>query len=122
MSTTSYYYKKALSQHGMAQVIIDINVLDKYLEDDKYSVIRTNSVGRVRASTWNFDFGIAPDETKIHVMLSDFTDRLPDREKEHWLEHISSDKFSENFLKMRNGGACIDDGGLRQWGEAESLI
>jgi len=122
MSTASHFYQKVLSQHNLAQVVLRINVLDKYLENSDFSVKRTDTVGRVKAASWSVDFGIAPDETKIHLTLSDFAQRLPDKEKAHWLEHIFDSDFSENFLKMQGGHACIDDGGLRQWGEAEGLI
>lgn len=122
MSTTSHFYKKVLSQPSLAQVILRIEVLDKYLENNDFSIKRTDTVGRVKAASWSVDFGIAPSETTIHLTLSDFAQRIPEKEQAHWLDHVADSNFSENFLKMQGGHACIDDGGLRQWGEAEGLI
>jgi hypothetical protein len=122
MSTVSHFYQKVLSQPGLAQVVIKIDVLQKYLDQNDVSVKRTDTVGRVKTATWSVDFGIAPDEQSIHVTLNDFAHKIPDKEKAHWLDHVAARDFSENFLKMQGGHSCIDDGGLRQWGEAEGLI
>mgnify|MGYP001605216238 CR=1 FL=1 len=122
MSTVSHFYTKVRSQHGLAQIVIHIDVWQKYLEQNDISVKRTDTVGRVKAATWSIDFGIAPDEKTVHVTLNDFVNKIPEKEKAHWLENIAADRFSENFLKMQGGHACIDDGGLRQWGEEEGLI
>lgn len=122
MSIVSQFYQKVLSQQGLAQVTLNVEVLQKYLEQNDIRVQRTETVGRVKAATWSMDFGIAPDEQTIHVNLTDLAQRLPDKEKPHWLENVTARGFSENFLKMQGGHACIDDGGLRQWGEEEGLI
>jgi hypothetical protein len=122
MSTVSHFYTKVLSQHGLAQVVINIDVLQKYLEQNDVSVKRTDTVGRVKAATWSVDFGIAPDEKTVHVTLNDFSNKIPEKEKSHWLENILASNFSENFLKMQGGHSCVDDGGLREWGEEEGLI
>ncbi|MEO6908948.1 MAG: hypothetical protein ABI210_13765 [Abditibacteriaceae bacterium] len=122
MSTVSHFYQKVLSQPGLAQVVINISVLGKYLEQNDISVKRTDTVGRVKAATWSVDFGIAADEQTVHVTLNDFINKIPEKEKAYWLENIIARNFSENFLKMQGGHSCIDDGGLREWGEEEGLI
>ena len=122
MNTAGNYYKKALAQPQMAMVVFRVEVLDKYLEQSGTKVQRTETVGRVKTATWALDFGIAPDEKSVHVPLSLLRDRLPENELEHWLTHIESSPYSENFLKMQGSHACIDDGGLRDWGEEEALI
>lgn len=122
MSTVSHFYTKVLSQPGLSQIVINIDVLQKYLEKNDISVKRTDTVGRVKAATWSVDFGIAPNEQTVHVTLNDFIHKIPEKEKTHWLENVVASNFSENFLKMQGGHACIDDGGLREWGEEEGLI
>lgn len=122
MSIVSHFYTKVLSQPGLSQVVINIDVLQKYLTKNDISVKRTDTVGRVKAATWSVDFGIAPNEQTVHVTLNDFINKIPEKEKAHWLDNIVTNHFSENFLKMQGGHACIDDGGLRQWGEEAGLI
>ena len=117
MSAVSSFLKKALKEPTMALVIFDVAVLDKYLTTAQ--VKRTNSVGRVKAATWSLDFGIAPDEKTIHATLGALTQKLPESEHAHWLEHADASLYSENFLKMQASHACIDDGNTRNWGEAE---
>lgn len=114
--------KKALSNPDLAQVSFKAPVLEKYLATSK--VMRTNTVGRIKASSWSLDFGISPDEKTVHVALGDLSRKLPEGERDHWLAHASGSRFSENYLKMQASHACIDDGGLRPWGEEaeESLF
>jgi truncated hemoglobin YjbI len=114
MSTASHFYKKVLSDAALAQVIFDVAVLERYIAQRVVS--RTNTVGRVKAATWSIDFGIAPDEQTIHVSVQALQ-RLPEGERQQWLEHLHASHFSENFLKMQGSHACIDDGGFRAWGE-----
>ena len=117
MSTAGNFYKKALSDASLAQVIFHVAVLEHYLAQSGTAVTRTETVGRVKTTSWSLDFGIAPDEQTIHVSLSGLTQRLPESECAHWLAHVDDSRFSENFLKMQGSHACIDDGGLRAWGE-----
>jgi hypothetical protein len=117
MSTAATFYKKVLKEHNLAQVIIDIAVLEPYLTKSSYTVKRTNSVGRIKASSWSFDFGISPDEKHVHISLTALGEKLPESERAHWLSHIDGSPFSDNFLKMQSSHACIDDGNLREWGE-----
>lgn len=122
MSTASDFYKKALNNAELAQVVFRVAVLDRYLESGDVRVTRTNTVGRVKGAAWMLDFGIAPDETTIHVTLALLKTRLPEKELAHWLAHADESRFSTNFLKMQSSHSCIDDGGYREWGEEESLF
>jgi hypothetical protein len=121
MSALSPFLKKLLAKpttsFGMAQVSFRVGVLDKYLTQKGVSVTRTETVGRVKATAWSVDFGIAPDEQTVHVPLSSLVERLPETEREHWISHADDSRLSQNFLKMQGGHACIDDGGFRAWGE-----
>ena len=119
MSTASNFTKKVLNAPELAQIQFDVSVLENYLDKSDVRVSRTRTVGRVKAPTWNVDFGIAPDEKTIHVTLSQLMQKLPERERETWLAHVSDDRYSGNYLKMQGSHACIDDGNLRGWGEPE---
>ena len=119
MSTASNFIKKVLNAPEMAQIRFDVAVLDAYLEKSDVRVTRTRTVGRVKGPTWSVDFGIAPDEKTIHVTLGQLIQKLPEREREQWLNHVTDDRYSENYLKMQGSHACIDDGNLRGWGEPE---
>ena len=119
MSTASNFTKKVLSAPELAQVSFDVAALDAYLAKSDVRITRTRTVGRVKAPTWSVDFGIAPDEKTIHVTLNQLMQKLPERERDNWLSHVSADRFSENYLKMQGSHACIDDGNLRGWGEPE---
>ena len=119
MSTASNFTKKVLSAPELAQIHFNVEVLDVYLEKSDVRISRTRTVGRVKAPTWSVDFGIAPDEKTIHVTLSQLIQKLPERERDIWLNHVSADDYSENYLKMQGSHACIDDGNLRGWGEPE---
>jgi hypothetical protein len=93
-----------------------VSVLDRYREAAAYSVIRTDTVGRVRQQGgWSLDFGIAPDETLLHVTFADLL-RLPDADREHWASLATLLPSSRVFLQMRLApGACYDDGEVRAW-------
>lgn len=119
MSTHSRFARAVVQKPELAQLTFEVAVLEPYLAASDVQVMRTRSVGRVKASTWSVDFGVAPDEATIHVTLSHFAQKVPDKEREHWFAHASGDRFSENYLKMQSGHACIDDGALRAWGEEE---
>src|SRR6478672_3004954 len=122
MSTAAGFYKKALANVEMAQVVFRVAVLERYLEGSDTRVTRTNTVGRIKASSWSLDFGIAPDEQSVHVPISSLKTRLPEKEQAHWLTHVDDAQFSQNFLKMQSAHSCIDDGSYREWGEEESLF
>ena len=103
-------------------------VLDKYRAHPDAQLIRTATVGRVSIpGSWSLDVGIAaapdaPDSLDaagppiLHATLGDLLDRLPERERDHWIEHLLPAPASVNFLQMRMAaGACIDDGEPRPW-------
>ena len=122
MSTVSDFYKKALANPDLAQVVFGVAVLERYIESGEARVTRTNTVGRVKGASWTLDFGIAPDEKSLHVPLSALKTRLPEKELAHWLSFADGSAFSQNYLKMQMSHSCIDDGGYREWGEEESLF
>ena len=97
----------------------DVAVLDRYREAPGFSVIRTDTVGRVsKEGGWALDFGIAPDEDAIHVQAADLL-RLPEPEREHWAMHGVTLPSSRMFLQMRLApGSCFDDGEVRPWSNA----
>jgi len=103
-------------------------VLDKYRDHPSAQLIRTATVGRISIpGSWSLDVGIAeapapegdpdaPTTTVLHATLGDLIDRLPERERDHWIEHLIPQPASVNFLQMRMAaGACIDDGEPRPW-------
>ena len=111
--------RRALTQNDPAllQVAFDASVLDRYRESSAYSVIRTDTVGRVKKQGgWTLDFGIAPGEATIHAPWQTLT-ALPDVEREHWAAHAAATlELSEMFLKMQLApSACHDDGEVRAW-------
>lgn len=120
MSTASNFLKKVLANPELAQAQLSVEVLENYIGKSDVSVKRTDTVGRVKAATWSIDFGIASDEQTVHVPISALK-RLPEAEQNHWLSFADGSRYSENFLKMQSSHSCIDDGGLRNWGE-ESLF
>ena len=65
---------------------------------------------------WSLDMGITPDERQVHLPATDLIERLPEGEREHWIEHLVETPSSANFLQMRmTAAACIDDGETRRW-------
>ncbi len=112
--------RRALTQNDPAllQVGFDAKVLDRYRESSAYSVIRTDTVGRIkRQGAWSLDFGIAPGDAVIHVPWHALATILPDAEREHWATHTAATlELSEMFLRMRLApAACHDDGEVRAW-------
>lgn len=122
MSFPPGFLKKLLASpptsYATAQVSFDVAVLERYLTLKGAQVSRTETVGRVKTATWSVDFGIAPNEQTLHLPVSSLLERVPDSEREHWLSHADASRYSQNFLKMQGGHACIDDGGFRAWGQA----
>lgn len=111
-------HRRALSQASsdLVQVCFRSQVLDRY-RSAGYSIIRTNTVGRVqRKSGWSLDFGISDDDRLVHASLRDLLARLPQEEREHWADHVATLPLSRNFLQMQMApGSCIDDGEIRAW-------
>ena len=102
---------------GAAQVWFDQRVLDRYRALDGWRVMRTNTVGRLRAPEgWSLDFGIADGDELLHTSASEIAQRLPAGERQHWAQHVATPAVSRNFVTMRLApGSCIDDGELRDW-------
>ncbi len=102
---------------GAAQLWFDQHVLDRYRAQPGWRVMRTNTVGRVRAPDgWSLDFGIAEGEQLVHSSVSELSQRLPAAERQHWAQHVVTPAVSRNFVTMRLApGSCIDDGDLRDW-------
>jgi hypothetical protein len=103
-------------QHELAQVTFDAAVLDRYRGQPAYSLIRTDTVGRLRREGgWSLDFGIGPDDRHVHGCLRDLA-ALPEEERLHWATHAVLVNSSRNFLQMcLHPGSCIDDGEVRRW-------
>jgi hypothetical protein len=97
-------------------VHFEIGVLQRYRGVAGFSLIRTNTVGRVKKEGgWSLDFGIAPAEDLVHVFGADLL-RLPTDEREHWAASAVSLPVSKVMLQMRLAlGSCIDDGEVRRW-------
>ena len=118
MNIAATFAKKIIARPELGQLFFNVQVLDKYLQDANTTVSRTDTVGRVKTATWSIDFGIAPDENSLHTSLLLFTQKVPEREQEHWLSHLDDSRFSANFLKMQSAHSCVDDGGYRSWGQS----
>lgn len=120
---TRLVYSRVLARGAerLAQVWFRSRVLDKYRGSSAYSIIRTNTAGRLsRARQWSLDFGIADaadaQATLIHASLGDLTQKLPEEERDHWAQHVVTPPVSANFLKMQmSPGSCFDDGEVRAW-------
>ncbi|HEX5370849.1 MAG TPA: hypothetical protein VFY10_15685 [Dehalococcoidia bacterium] len=98
------------------QLHFEVAVLDRYRGASGMSIVRTDTVGRVRKQGgWSLDFGISPDEDMVHLPVASLLN-LPEAEREHWAQHALTLPASRMFLSMRLApGSCFDDGELRQW-------
>jgi hypothetical protein len=98
------------------QLHFEVAVLGRYRGAAGYSLIRSDSVGRLRKEgDWSIDFGISPDESLLHASFQDLA-RLPEADREHWASFATSLPASRMFLQMRLApGACHDDGDTRPW-------
>ena len=94
----------------------EVAVLDRYRGAAGFSMIRTDTVGRVKKDGgWTLDLGIAPGEELVHAFAGDLL-RLPAEEREHWASFAVALPSSKMFLQMRLApGACHDDGEPRKW-------
>jgi hypothetical protein len=110
--------RRALAARDLAkiQVHFEIGVLERYRETAGFSLIRSNTVGRLKKEgDWSLDFGIAPDEEAVHASVGDLL-ALPDEEREHWSQFAVTMPASAMFLQMLLApSACYDDGEIRQW-------
>ena len=91
-------------------------VLDRYRGLAGVSLIRTDTVGRIkRDGSWALDVGIAPEGDLVHVFAGDLRS-LPPEERDHWAGFAVALPSSKMFLQMRlQPGACHDDGEVRPW-------
>lgn len=115
----SLVYRRAFQQQdpALVQISFDIAVLDKYRGAPGVSLIRTDTVGRIkREGGWSIDVGIGEEGRTIHASLFDLMNALPVEERDHWALHTVALPLSERFLQMRlSPGSCIDDGEVRSW-------
>ncbi len=115
---TQIYRRAFASQDpALVQISFDDAVLDRYRGEAAYSLIRTDTVGRVkREGGWALDVGIDIEGDTIHASLFDLLNALPQEERDHWAQHVVALPLSRNFLQMRlSPGSCIDDGEVRSW-------
>lgn len=115
---TSMYRRAFSSQDpALVQVSFEADVLDRYRQLSGYSLIRTDTVGRVRREGgWTLDVGIGEGERTVHACLHDLLHVLPDEERDHWAQHAVALPMSQRFLQMRLApGSCFDDGDIREW-------
>lgn len=113
---TVLYRRVLAGEHGLTQVSFDVAVLDRYRRQPAYSLVRTDTVGRLRREGgWSLDLGIGPGAERLHACLKDLA-ALPEEERQHWAAHVALPEASRHFLLMRlHPGACIDDGEVRRW-------
>lgn len=92
-------------------------VIERYRALPGAQVIRTRNVGRVAlARQWSLDVGIDDHTGEVSVPLRDLAGRLPEAERDHWLDHLVDEPGSAVFLRMQfAGAACIDDGEPEAW-------
>jgi hypothetical protein len=104
---------------GKAQFFFLTEVLDRYVADAGYKVIRTNTSGRLsKVGGWSLDFGISGEgDQLIHTAAESFVHRVPSGEREHWLAFAVSLPVSANFIKGLIRPGCLDDGPIRKWNE-----
>ena len=110
--------RRALAAENLATLPVhfEISVLDRYRGAAGFSLIRSNTVGRVKKEgAWALDFGIAPGEDSIQAFAGDLL-HLPPDEREHWAAAAVTLPSSKVVLQMRLApGSCIDDGEIRKW-------
>jgi hypothetical protein len=111
-------YRRALQRDdpSLIQIAFDAAVLDKYRGTEAFSIIRTDTVGRLKKQGgWTLDFGIAPGDAAVHASWEALSNNLPESERDHWADHATGD-VSEMFVKMQLApAACHDDGEVRPW-------
>jgi hypothetical protein len=110
--------RRALAAEDLSTLPVHFerSVLDRYRGSPGFSLIRSNTVGRVKKEGgWALDFGIAPGEDSVHAFAVDLL-RLPPDEREHWAAAALTLPSSKVMLQMRLApGSCIDDGEIRKW-------
>lgn len=99
------------------QLFFKADVLDTYREKSGFKIIRTDTSGRIsKPGGWSLDFGISgEDDSIVHIAAEGFIHRLPETERDHWLDHMITLPVSENYLKGLIRPGCLDDGDIREW-------
>lgn len=99
------------------QLFFLADVLNHYREQAHYSIIRTDTSGRLsKQGGWSIDFGISGERDEIiHTSLEIIMTRLPSSEHEHWLSALINLPLSANFIKGLVRPGCLDDGQMRKW-------
>jgi hypothetical protein len=113
-------YRRVLStgDPALLQLAFDAGVLDRYRGAAGYSIIRTDSAGRVRKQGgWSLDFGIADGDRLVHASWQALSAALPETERDHWAMHATPLRaVSDMFLRMQlHPSSCHDDGEVRPW-------
>ena len=99
ISTYRLLVRRALANEDFSnfQLHFEAAVLDRYRGAPGFSVIRTDTVGRVRQQGgWSLDFGIAEDDTLIHISQVDVA-KLPKEDREHWATHAVCSEVLEHL-------------------------
>jgi hypothetical protein len=103
---------------SLLQVSFDAAVLERYRGAPGFTLMRTNTVGRIKKQGgWSLDVGITSNGAAIHASWGALSMTLPDAERDHWAAHaVGGVDLCEMFLKMQlSPGSCFDDGDLRDW-------
>jgi hypothetical protein len=111
------HYRRVLNgQTDQVYLFFERAVLDRYRGDEAYKLNRTDNIGTLKLSGgWTLTFGIA-GELLIHVAAGELAERLPEREREHWLQHLVHLPHSRQYVRVRMvPGSCFDDGDIRSW-------
>lgn len=98
-------------------LFFDAAVLERYRTQGGYEITRTDTAGRLkRQGGWSLDFGIAAGDALIHVPAAELATRLPESERDHWLQHLVHLPHSRHFVRVRlSPGSCLSDGEIRPW-------
>jgi hypothetical protein len=105
----------AAGDFGGLHLRFDPGVLTRY-RDSGGKLIRTRSVGRITMPQWSLDVGIAPGDAWLHLPARDLLERVPERERPHWVEHLAPQPASAVYLQMSISPiACLDDGEPETW-------
>ena len=119
VSPATLLYRRVVSGQSplLAPVFLNSAVLEKYRGRPGFSLMRSNTIGRLkREGSWSLDLGISPQNGIIHLSLGDLINRLPPEERDHWVSHIVTPPLSDSMTKAYlSPGGCIEDGDVRPW-------
>lgn len=100
----------------LTQVWFAAAVLAPYRTRPGYKLFRSDTMGMLQGPQWRLDFGIAADDTLLHLSVAALRDQLPERERDHWLGHLHTPPVSRAYLVTQlTRGACLGDGEIRVW-------